>query len=114
MAKKRCISCDTYFQIRTQVPNQTYCSSPACQRERRQAWQRHKLQIDPDHCDNKSRAQQTWTQKNPDYWRKYRESHPEYVNRNQSMQRERNATRERDTVAKKDVSIVEFPPPPGV
>lgn len=80
----------------------------------RQAWQRHKLQIDPDHRDNKSRAQQTWTQKNPDYWRQYRESHPEYVKRNRSMQRERNATRERQTIAKKDASIAEFPPPPGV
>lgn len=114
MGMKRCVACGTYFQNRPQAPHQTYCSNPACQRERRQAWQRHKLQIDPDHRDNKSRAQQTWTQKNPDYWRQYRESHPEYVKRNRSMQRERNATRERQTIAKKDASIAEFPPPPGV
>lgn len=114
MGKKRCVACGTYFQTRPHVPHQTYCSASVCQRERRQAWQRYKLQSDPDHRDNKSRAQQSWAQKNPDYWRNYRKSHPQYVERNRSMQRERNATRERDTIAKKDASIAEFPPPPGV
>lgn len=111
---KRCVACGTYFRIRPQVPHQTYCSAPACQRERRQSWQRNKLLSDPDHRDNKSRAQHSWTQKNPDYWRKYRDSHPDYVERNRSMQRERNGARERGTIAKKDVSAVEFPPLTGV
>lgn len=114
MAKKRCVACGTYFQTRTQVPHQTYCSNVACQRERRQTWQRRKLQTDADHRDNKSRAQRTWAEQNPDYWRQYRESHPDYVESNRSKQRERNAKRERDIVAKKDASVAEFPPRSGV
>jgi len=109
MAKKRCVACGSYFKARTQVPNQTYCSDTACQRKRRQAWQQQKLQTDPDHRDNKSRAQQAWVQQNSDYWRQYRESHPEYVERNRSRQRERNAKRASGTIAKKDESALEFP-----
>lgn len=85
MAKKRCVACGSYFQTRTQVPHQSYCSDPGCQRERRQAWQRRKLQTDADHRDNKSRAQRTWAERDPDYWRLYREAHPEYAEANRDI-----------------------------
>jgi hypothetical protein len=45
-----------------------------CQKARRQNWQRDKQQSDPDYRDNQRRVQQAWIERNPDYWRKYRES----------------------------------------
>jgi len=107
MTKKRCVACGMSFIARPQVPHQTYCSASRCQHERRQEWQRSKLKIDADHRDNKSRAQQTWAQKNPNYWRQYRDSHPDYVENNRSKQRGRNTNSksERAKIAKKDASI---------
>ena len=46
METRICACCGQPFQPRPQVPNQTYCSSRACQRDRRQSWQRDKLQYD--------------------------------------------------------------------
>ena len=74
MSTKICSCCGETFQPHHKVPNQTYCSLPACQKKRRQSWDRKKQKSDPDYRDNKSRVQQTWTESNPDYWRKYRKS----------------------------------------
>ena len=104
MENKQCAACNQPFQPRPQVPGQSYCSAPDCQRERRKQWQRRKLQTDPDYQDNQARAQQAWTQRNPDYWREYRESHPEYVERNRVRQQERNAKVTGHTIAKMDAS----------
>ena len=76
MATKTCAACGQTFQPHHKVPNQTYCSSPDCQKERRQSWDRKQQKSDSDYRDNKSRAQQTWTERNPDYWRKYRNEPP--------------------------------------
>ena len=114
MAQKQCTSCGKLFQPRPQVPQQSYCPAPDCQRERRRQWQRLKLQTDPDYQDNQARAQQAWSQRNPDYWRKYRESNPKYVERNRVLQHERNAKAMVGPIAKTDVSNVVFPLPSGI
>ncbi len=67
MEPKICPCCGEVFQPRPQVQNQTYCSSPACQRERRQAWQRKKLQDDRFYRENRQDAQRAWRERNPDY-----------------------------------------------
>lgn len=72
MPTKNCACCGEIFITRPQVPNQSFCSAPACQRERRQRWQRDKMLTDPDYRDNQSRSQRAWLDRNPDYWRKYR------------------------------------------
>lgn len=74
MATKTCAACGQSFQPHHKVPNQTYCSSPDCQKARRQSWQRGKQQTDPDYRDNQRRVQQAWVERNPDYWREYRKS----------------------------------------
>lgn len=104
MTPKRCACCGKPFQPRPQVPNQAYCSSPACQRARKSRWQQDKLQKDPDYQDNQTRAQQAWTRRNPDYWREYRASHQEYVERNRTLQQKRRANAESVEIAKMDVS----------
>ena len=114
MENKQCVACGKSFQPRPQVPDQTYCSAPDCQRERRKQWHRRKLQTDPDYQDNQMRAQQAWTQRNPDYWREYRESHPEYVERNRTQQQGRNAKDMGNPIAKMDVSNSAIPLPSGI
>lgn len=72
MPTKNCACCGEIFTPRLQVPNQSFCSAPACQRERRLRWQRDKMLTDPDYRDNQSRSQRAWLDRNPDYWRTYR------------------------------------------
>jgi hypothetical protein len=85
MGNKQCVACGQPFQPRAQVPQQSYCSAPGCQRERRRQLQRLKLQTDPDYKKNHAREQQAWSQGNPKYWRKYPKSHPKYVERNRPL-----------------------------
>lgn len=104
MESKQCPACGQIFQPRPQVPDQSYCSLPSCQRERRRKWQKIKLQFDSDYQDNQARAQQAWSQRNPDYWREYRKSHPKYAERNRVLQHERNKKPTADKIANMDLS----------
>lgn len=113
MKNKRCAACDRLFRPRPQTPNQSFCSNTECQRERRRQWQRLKLQADPDYQDNQARAQRAWNKRNPDYWREYRQSHRQYVERNRAMQQQRNAKARVGQVAKMDVSDPLARPPSG-
>lgn len=72
MAQLLCASCNRLFTVRPQSPAQTYCSDPACQRKRRQLWNKRKLFADPDYRANQQTAQQAWHARNPDYWHSYR------------------------------------------
>ena len=114
MPSKRCAACGQTFQPRPQVPGQSYCAAIACQRERRRRWQRDKLQNDPDYRDNQARAQQAWCERHPDYWRAYRDTHPDYVDRNRFQQHERNARPKMHAVAKMDTSGPILPLPAGI
>jgi hypothetical protein len=53
---RRCICCDRPFEQRSQVPSQSFCPSPACQRARKLHWQQDK----PDYRDNQHDAQRAW------------------------------------------------------
>jgi hypothetical protein len=109
MEIKRCAACGQTFRPFPQISNQSYCSAPKCQRERRRRWQRSKLQNDHDYQDNQARAQRAWIKRNPDYWRTYREAHPKYVERNRALQRERSTGRNGNAIAKMDWSIPALP-----
>lgn len=65
-----------------------------------------------DYQDNQARAQQAWNQRNPNYSRQYRDSHPEYVERNRNRQRV--ALAKNPAVAKMDVSAPPQAFPPGI
>ena len=72
MSQIRCVNCSALFTQAPQVPNQSYCSKEACQKKRRNEWQRKKRTNDQDYKDNQSRAQKAWSDRNPEYWRLYR------------------------------------------
>jgi len=114
MRNKRCIVCRKSFKPHPQVPNQSYCSAPECQRERRRRWQQNKLQADPDYRDNQSRAQRAWMDSNPKYWREYRKAHPDYVESNREKQRTRTLPPKKPEIAKMDVSALQLSFPSGV
>lgn len=101
---RTCAACGALFTPLAHVPNQRYCSSAACQAARRRAWQHERLRTDPDYRENQAKAQATWSARHPEYWRRYRETHPASRERNRAMQRERNALRHAEPVAKMDVS----------
>ena len=69
---RTCANCGTTFQPRPQVPNQAYCSSPECQRARKQRWQQDKIRTDPDYRESQRDAQRAWLARNPGYWANYR------------------------------------------
>ena len=102
MESRRCACCGRVFRPRPQVPQQSYCPAPACQRERRRRWQQARRRHDPDYRDNQARAQRAWRERNPDYWREYRDTHPQYRDRNRAQQRLRNLRRGERLIAKMD------------
>ncbi len=106
MEKRWCSACGDAFQPRSQVPQQAYCSKPACQRTRKRLWQRTKRRTDGDYRENQSHAQESWRRTHPDYWRQYREDHPDYTDTNRAQQKERNARRHTSTrpIANMDTS----------
>lgn len=113
MKSRQCTACGKEFRQRSQVPQQSYCTALACQRERRRRWQKAKRKNDPAYQDNQASAQLAWRKRNPDYWREYRRTHPEYSERNRTQQRERNDRLRQRLIAKMDVSTPVFPMPSG-
>ena len=98
--KRRCLCCGRLFIPRSNVPNQQYCSCKRCQNARRQRWCKQKLCSDLDYKANQKASQRRWCEKNPDYWRHYRASHPKYNQRNRDLQRLRNQKRRVDASAR--------------
>lgn len=113
MESRRCVACGEVFRPRSQVPQQCYCAARACQRERRRRWQQAKRKSDSAYKDNQSRAQVAWRERNPDYWREYRRTHPQYSERNRTQQRERNDRQRQRLIAKMAVSTPVCPIPSG-
>lgn len=105
MEPKICTCCGQPFHPRPQVPDQTFCSKAACQRERRKTWQRQKLQEDPLYRENQQDAQRAWRDRNPDYSRKYRSLNPVYVTKNRQQQRSKPSAGHALNSAEKDVSM---------
>ena len=101
---KQCKACGTAFQPHPKVQNQTYCSSPECQRERRRRWQQKKRRDDADYRDNDVRARKAWATENPEYWKRYRDENPAYAQRNRNLQQQRNQNLRASVIANEDVS----------
>lgn len=90
--KKNCLHCHRAFFCRRN-PNQSYCAAPACQNSRKRGWRKQKLAKDPDYRQNQRRANEEWRRRHVDYWRRYRETHPEYTDKNRLRQRARDQKR---------------------
>lgn len=93
MEKRWCSACGEAFEPRPQAPRQSYCAKAECQQSRKRLWQNTKRKTDHDYHENQSQAQSNWLSDHPDYWRRYRETHPDYAATNREQQRQRNAKR---------------------
>jgi hypothetical protein len=62
------------------------------------------MRNDPDYRDNQRNSQQSWIEQNRDYWRRYRNLHPNYVKRNRLLQKDRDRKRRLRHLAKMDAS----------
>ena len=111
---RRCMACGKAFPVLPQVTGQAYCSAAPCQRERKKLWQREKRSTDADYRDNQARAQEAWVSRNTEYWRRYRQEHPDYAQRNREMQQKRNLKQRVKKVAKMDASPTPPPLAPGL
>lgn len=111
MEKRWCNACGQAFEPRPQSPRQAYCPKEACQQARKRLWQQTKRSTDYGYYENQVKSQEHWRRRNSDYWRQYREDHPDYVVSNREKQKERNArTRHGVTViANSDTSSNQLP-----
>jgi hypothetical protein len=99
-------NCRNLIEPDPRAKNQAYCGGKDCQRARKRKWQREKLAADPDYKANQRDCQKDWHQRHPGYYKKYRQDHPAYRQRNSLLQGYRN-TKVR-MIAKMD----EFKPAP--
>lgn len=113
MEKRWCSACGDSFEPRHQTPRQLYCAKAECQQSRKRLWQKTKRKTDHDYHENQVQAQLNWRSDHPDYWRRYRETHPEYTATNRQQQRQRNARRssspDESPIAKSDASPDNLP-----
>lgn len=93
MPKRSCAACRKQFTPKVHVPQQRFCAEKRCQRERRRRWQKRKRRGDTDYRDNERRAQRSWAERHPGYWRAWRGEHREYREGNRLRQRRRDARR---------------------
>lgn len=98
MEKRWCNACGQAFEPRPQSPRQAYCQKEGCQQARKRLWQQAKRKTDYGYYQNQLEAQERWRQKNPTYWRQYREEHPDYEMANRELQRVRNARRDHRSI----------------
>ena len=85
-----CVYCGDYFDPSPRHKNQTACKKEKCQKAKKAAWQRHKLETDPIYKANQKSSQQQWLKANPGYWKQYRKNNPEKAERNRILQARRN------------------------
>jgi hypothetical protein len=93
MGMVSCCHCGDYFIPNPRQKNSRYCNSPACQRGRKAAWQREKMHKDSDYRGNQKQCRKDWCRSHSDYWKEYRQKHPEQAKRNRDLQHVRNRKR---------------------
>lgn len=104
MEEAPCLSCGRYFIPRNR--RQKYCVRSECQRARKAAWEKNKLQTSSDYAADRRLSRKKWQKNNPGYWKNYRVKNPEKADRNRALQRIRNRRRssaEPVAIAKTDV-----------
>jgi hypothetical protein len=93
MEQRRCRYCEKAFQPSKFQLRQTVCSHPACQRRRRNDDHRQRLATDPDYQQVCLDSPRKWRARNPGYWKRRRQIHPEVAERNRQRQKLRDQKR---------------------
>jgi hypothetical protein len=89
MVERRCRYCQQAFQPSKYQPNQSVCSRPECQRQRRTEYHRTRLAADADYAETCRESARKWRRQHSDYWKQYRQAQPSSAERNRQQQRDR-------------------------
>jgi hypothetical protein len=87
MKLRRCRYCRQAFQPDRYHPQQQVCNQSACQSHRRTDYHREKIAFDSLYQQTCLESPRKWRKANPGYWKRYRNDHPEQVDRNRRQQR---------------------------
>ena len=79
--RKRCAYCGRSYRQDCRALIQKYCGRADCQRARKLQNLRHWRSLHPDKVQRHQAKARAWAKGYPDYWRRYRAKHPEYVAR---------------------------------
>ena len=88
-----CLHCGKELSRNPHIKDgQKYCSAKECQKVRKQTWDKEHYNSDRTYRYKRLSSQKIWRKKRPshEYQKNYRKMHPEYVNRNRELQRNRN------------------------
>jgi hypothetical protein len=105
MSSSRCRYCQQFFQPSVYRPQQIICSDPECQRRRRSDYHRERVGRDAAYAEDVRASQRKWRHAHPDYWKQYRQQHPETVERNRKQQRHRDQRRRLVNLAKNNLAL---------
>ena len=100
-----CRYCQQIFQPSLYRPQQSVCSKPECQRRRRKDDHRERIRKDSAYAGDVRASQKKWRQANPDYWKRYREQHPDAAERNRRQQRRRDQKQRLLNLAKNNLAL---------
>jgi hypothetical protein len=80
---------------------QSYCNAPECKQAKKSARKKERYQTEPSYRQRHLDQQKLWRSNRPahEYQEQYRESHPEYVDRNRELQAKRNCRRKNRTAS---------------
>jgi len=101
IAKRRCEFCHEWFSPdpRT-VKFQRSCTKPDCRKKRSRASVRQWWKQNPGYNKGRSPKVRAWAKAYPNYWRKYRQEHPDYVKK--ERRRRRSAHKKAKNAAKQN------------
>jgi hypothetical protein len=79
---------------------QKYCADKECQNARIRRWKQRQYKKSRSYRNKSKEGQKVWRKKYPadQYQKEYREKHPDYLDRNRELQRERNKKRRKEPV----------------
>ena len=102
---RSCRYCRQIFQPSIYRPEQRVCSQPACQRQRRSDYHRERIRADVAYAEDVRVSQRKWRAAHPNYWKRYREQHPESAERNRKQQQQRDRKRRVVNLAKMNLAL---------
>ena len=103
-----CKNCDKEKPANIRLKGtQKYCGDSDCQRARKAAWQKQKMDNDAEYYVSQKHCVEQWRETKPahQYQNQYRQHNLEYVSDNRKKQRIRNRKRRTQIMAKKIVKM---------
>ena len=102
---RSCRSCQQSFEPSKYRPDQSFCSQPDCQRQRRAEYHRRKIEADPVYAGVVNDSRKKWREAHPEYQKTYRLSHEAAVERNRLLQRQRDGKRRIQSLVKNNLAL---------